>query len=224
MRLIFITGFGEDEFIFDHLHPLLPGEKLFLNLWNDLPDTPRTEINAALFASELIQRYNITANDVILGHSTGGWIALFIKQKIHCSIVQLSSWIDQGKVNAPVSSRHLLFFFARTGLYFNSFIFRWTLKRFYQNNPSAAVFEKVFLRLISGNKENRVNQLRLVFNPVKERVTATPNLCIHARKDPIVRFPDGPVHEVPGDHFSLYTYPEAVAEPINQFLRTHSGI
>lgn len=224
MRLIFIPGFGEDEFIFDHLHPLLPGEnKLFLNLWKDLPDSRHTELNAAFFANELIQQYGITTKDVVIGHSLGGWIAFFIKQQVHCPIVQIASWTDRSKVVTPIPNRHLIFFFARTGLYFNSLVLRRTLKKFYQNKPSAVVFEKVFTRLIKGNKANVVNQLRLIYNPVKEPVTATPDLRIHARKDPIVRFPDGPVHEVPGDHFTLYTYPETVAKPINQFLQNHSG-
>lgn len=223
MRLIFIPGFGEDEFIFDHLHPLLPGEdKLFLNLWKELPNFRRTELNAALFANELIERYGITEKDVIISHSLGGWIALFIKQQVHCPIVQIASWTERSKVVTPIPNRHLLFFFAKTGLSFNSIMLQGTLKKFYQNNPSAVVFKKVFTRLKQGNKANVGNQLRLIYNPVKEPMTVTPDLRIHARKDPIVRFPDGPVHEVPGDHFTLYTYPETVANPINQLIQNHS--
>jgi hypothetical protein len=71
---------------------------------------------------------------------------------------------------------------------------------------------------MEGNKANVVNQLRLIFNPFPERITALPDLRIHARADPVVRFPKQGAYEVPGDHFSLYTYPDHVVRPIIQFL------
>ena len=224
MRLIFIPGLGEDEFIFDHLHPFLPGEKLFLSFWKHLPDVPRPELNAARFARALIQQYRITGNDAIIGHSTGGWVALFIKQEVHCPIIHIASWTTTRKVVNPIRNRNLLFFLVRSGLYFSPLALRWALKTSYAGTPSAGVFEKVFIRLMKGNKSNVVNQLRLIFNPVKEPLTVVPDLRIHAKADPIVRFPDDPTYEVPGDHFSLYTYPSTVAVPLVQFLKTKNRV
>jgi hypothetical protein len=73
--------------------------------------------------------------------------------------------------------------------------------------------------MTQGNKRNVVNQLRLILNPVAEPATALPDVVIHAKADQVVGFPDGSVCEVPGDHFCLYTHPEAVAEPITAFLK-----
>ena len=73
--------------------------------------------------------------------------------------------------------------------------------------------------MIAGNKENIINQLRLILTPVAERPTAEPDLRIHARADLVVRPPREPFHKVIGDHFTLYTHPEAVYEPINAFLK-----
>lgn len=220
MRLIFLTGFGEDAFIFDRLHPLLPGDKEFLSLWKLLPDQAMPELNALRFAEDLVRRCHIKPQDVVIGHSTGGWVALLIKQLVQCSVVQISSWTDVRKVVAPVSNRRLLYFLAQTPLIFNHAVLRWLLKTAYRNKPSAPVFQRVFTRLIEGNRQNRTNQLRLIFNPVPKPITTKPDLVIHARKDPIVRFPDGQVQEVPGDHFSLYTFPAEVAKPIHKFLKT----
>lgn len=224
MRLIFIPGFGEDETIFEHLHPLLPGEKVFLSFWKDLPNAKRPELNAPVFAQELVQQYGITANDVVIGHSTGGWVALFIKQQVHCPVVQLASWTDPHKLALPPIPPRLIFFLAKRGLLFNSPLLWWSLKTRYRHQPSAPVFKSVFTRLINGNKENAVNQLRLILNPVENKATPPPDLCIHAKKDPIVHFPDGPAYEVPGDHFSLYTYPSTVAEPIVEFLKNQTRV
>lgn len=218
MRLLFIAGFGEEDFIFDHLHPLLPGKKLFLNFWNLLPDTDRPHWNVALFVEDLIRQFQITAHDVVIGHSTGGWVAMFIKQQVGCRVVQLASWTDLRKLALPPISRRLLFWLVRRGLYFHPVVLRWVLKRHYQGKPSASVFKKVFTRLMRGNKENIVNQLRLIWNEPSVRLTATPDLRIHARGDILVRFPDEQVQEVLGDHFSLYTYPSAVAAPILSLL------
>jgi hypothetical protein len=95
MRLIFIAGFGEDEFIFDKIRPHLPGGHLCLSLWKELPDIPVRELTVVSFARQLVDRNSITAGDIILGHSTGGWVALHIKQLVGASVIQLSSWTDR---------------------------------------------------------------------------------------------------------------------------------
>jgi hypothetical protein len=218
MRLIFIPGFGEDENIFEHLHPYLEGEKLFLPLWSLIPDRPRPELNAALLAKEVVAHYGITTRDVVIGHSTGGWVALFIKQIVACPVVQLASWTDVRKVVMPVPSRRLLYFLAKSGIMFHPSVFQRSMKN-YHNQPSAPVFAEAFLRLKNGNKDNVVNQLRTIFNPVQQPITAMPDLRIHAKSDAIVRFPDNAVYEVPGDHFSLYTHAAQVAAPIQQLLK-----
>jgi hypothetical protein len=219
MRLIFIPGLGEEASIFDKLHPLLPGEKVFLSFWQQLPEHHRAGLDAALFARELIAQYNITANDVVIGHSTGGWVALHIKQQVACPIVQIASWTNRQKLALPPVNRRVLFLLAQSGVVFNSLMLRWSIRRRYRHQPSATVFKTVFTRMMQGNKQNVVNQLRLILNPVNEPVTVEPDVVIHAKADPVVRFPDGAVWEVPGDHFSLYTHPEAVAEPITAFLQ-----
>ena len=89
----------------------------------------------------------------------------------------------------------------------------------YKGKPSRQIYEETFDRMMAGNKENIINQLRLIFTPVPERPIVQPDLRIHALADPLVRPPREPFVEVPGDHFTLYTYPEAVYEPISNFLK-----
>ena len=219
MRTLFIAGFGEDDFIFDHIHGCLPGEKRFLNLWSLLPNHPIADLNVAEFAQELVQRFAITEQDLIIGHSTGGWVALHIKQATNCCLVQLASWTDSRKVVTPVANRQLIYWVARSGLYLNRFILGQLVKRYYWNKPSREVFTRVFERLISGKRANAVNHLRLILNPYPYVISVSPDLRIHAKADRIVRFPDEPVHEVPGDHFSLYTNPEAVCSVIEHYMK-----
>jgi hypothetical protein len=222
MRNILIPGFGEDEFIFERIHDKLPGEKLSLSLWNLLPDKSVKTLNAEVFAKDLIGLFQISNNDLIIGHSTGGWVALHIKNIVGCPIVQIASWTDKRKVITPFANRHIIYFTAKTGLFFNDFMLRRTIKKYYQDKPSKEIFKAIFTKLKNGNRANVVNQLRLIFNPYPGKLSVQPDLRIHARKDRVIRFPDGPVHEVDGDHFSLYTYPEQVYPPIVGFMNQYA--
>ncbi|RYZ23121.1 MAG: alpha/beta hydrolase [Chitinophagaceae bacterium] len=220
MRIYFITGLGEDGFVFERLATMLPGRKSILSLWNELPDRHQPGLNVQAFARELSARQGITAGDLVIGHSTGGWVAVHVKQLTGCAVVQLASWTDGGKVIVPVRNRRLIYFAARTGLYLNRPVLRRSLKRFYEGKPSRDLFQTVFLRLITGNRANAVNQLRLIFNPFPQGLTVAPDLRIHALADRIVRPPDEAFVEVPGDHFALYTHAAEVAAPIVSFIRS----
>ena len=201
MRLFFIPGFGEDETIFEKIQDHLPCEKVFLNHWRLVGDGDRPELNVLSYARELVDRFNITKNDVVIGHSMGGWIALYIKHLVHCPIIQIASWTETKKVATPVTNRRLVFWLTKRGLYLNRIVKSVVLWRDYKGKSSASLFDSIFEQLIRGNKYCVMNQLRVIFNPVEESITEVPDLRIHARADRIIRFPDQPACEVPGDHY-----------------------
>ncbi len=218
MRIFFIHGFGEDEAIFDKITPKIGGEHIFLNAWTLLGDEPRPDMNVLDFAKEIIEKYEISEKDVIIGHSMGGWIAYHIKHIIGSPIVQIASWTHPDRVILPISNKRFIYWAVRKGLFFNGFQ-KWVYTTLgYNNKPSKAVFSGIFDKLIEGNRDNVINQLRLILTPVPEAVTVTPDLRIHARKDIVIRPPREPFHEVSGDHFTLHTSPEEVYEPIVAFL------
>ena len=222
MRIILIPGFGEDESIFEKIQDKLPDEKLSLSLWNLLANKSVKTLNAGIFARDLTERFQISKTDLVIGHSTGGWVALHIKNIVGCPIVQIASWTDERKVITPFTNRHIIYFTAQTGLFLNDFMLRRTVKKYYQDKPSKDIFEAIFTKLKNGNRANVINQLRLIFNPYSGKVSVQPDLRIHARKDRVIRFPDGPVYEVDGDHFSLYTYPEQVYPPIVDLINRYA--
>lgn len=219
MRLIFIPGFGEDPSIFDKIHPHLAGEKLFLDNWQLVGNQSRRDLNVLQYARELIGKYGISRNDVVIGHSMGGWIARHIKHLVGCRIIQISSWTDGRKVITPVRNRHLIYLFTKSGLVYNPLTKRLIVWKDFRNKPSRPIFSSVVENLVRRNRNNVVNQLRLIFNPVKEGVSVNPDLRIHARADTVIGYPDEDTIEVPGDHFSLYIHPEKVYPPIVSFLK-----
>ncbi|MDB5248144.1 MAG: hypothetical protein JWQ40_2538 [Segetibacter sp.] len=219
MRLFFIPGFGEDETIFDKIKPFIPGEKVMLNNWTLLGNEPRKDLDALQYAKQLIERFQIMKEDVIIGHSLGGWVAFHIKHIIDCRIIQIASWTDDKKVVKLVSNARFMYWLIQRGWYFNNVAKNIIARLQYRNKPSLELFLTIFERLKRGNKENVINQLRVVFNPVNETIIAMPDLRIHSKNDNVILYPDQPFHEVPGDHFTLYTHPEAVYKPIVNFLR-----
>ncbi len=219
MRLFFIPGFGEEAWIFDKIAPHLPGEQVFINNWELLGNMMLPALTPPVYAQKLISDFGIKQEDVIIGHSMGGWVAYHIKQLVHCPVIQLASWTDDHKLVKVISNDALVYWCVRKGLIFNRGVLHYLLRNNYCNKASAAVFRAVFEKLISANREAVVNQLRLVRATHKRVMEIEPDLRIHASADTIVKFPDQSVCEVPGDHFSLWTHPEEVYKPIADFLQ-----
>ena len=218
MRIIFIPGFGEEPWIFDKLHPQLQGEKVFVDHWRLLGDQPQPALSPHVYAKKIIDRYNITRYDLVIGHSMGGWLALHIKHLRHCPIVQIASWTDERKIARKLWGKTLVYWWVRQGLVFNPLVHRCLLWMNYRNKASAAVFSSIFKKLIRGNRECVANQLRLVYARRQAAPGVEPDLRIHACADPVILFPDQAACEVPGDHFTLWTHPETVYQPLVAFM------
>ncbi|MCW3115720.1 MAG: hypothetical protein JWR18_4116 [Segetibacter sp.] len=216
MRIFFIPGLGEEPFIFDKIVPFIKGEKVFIDHWTLLPVVSEKDLTVLVYASFLIQRFQITNKDVVIGHSLGGWVALHIKHLVGCPIVQIASWTDMKKILVS-ANRHLIYWGARRKLGLNVFVLKVLVFLQYRNKPSKEIFKTVFKKLMTGDKTVLVKQLKAILNRVQE-VMVTPELRIHAISDDIVKPPDQPFVKVPGDHFTLYTYPETVYQPIVSFL------
>jgi hypothetical protein len=223
MRLIFIPGFGEDSEIFSRVAPELPGEKLFIHNLDVLGADPAPTLLVMEYAQRLIDRHSITREDILIGHSMGGWVAYFIKHLVNCPVVQIASWTDPKKVVLRFKNPAYAYWLVRKGWYLNGFTKQILLWVSYRGKPSAEIFGKVFQNLINSPTEYIINQLQVIMKPVHAVMTVEPELRIHAKKDSIVRFPDQPAVIVPGDHFTLVTHPEAVITPIKAFLNTYSN-
>ena len=221
MRLIFIPGLGEDEKIFEHLLPLVPGDKQVLNTWDLFGDTPRGKTDPLGFAREITDRWKISADDILIGHSLGGLLADYIKYHVGCRIIQVSSYTENDRVFFPISNSRFIKFGVKTDIAFNQFVKWIILKLQYDKRPSKPIFSYVFTLLKNGNKNNIINQLSVALAPVPPQVNIEPDLRIHASNDQILRPPKQPYIPVPGDHFSVYTYPQEVADIINRFLQNN---
>lgn len=223
MRLILIHGYIEDPSIFDKLIPLLlPATLLPIDLkdefarWNSSKPRLAEPINARKLAQYLTDYYEITADDVVIGHSMGGWIAINIKELTGATTIQLGSWTDQKKINFPVRNLRALKWMLNTGLTQSTWL-RDFFKRQYPFPESKELYVKLVDEGRHLSRHYIYQQQMTLFAPVPP-LTVQPDLRVHARPDNVVFYPVEDCVEVPGDHFSLYYYPELVAEPILNML------
>lgn len=217
-RIFLIHGYVEGPTIFDTLVPLLPpADFIRINLADEfIRWSPRKGIDARLLAQDLVSQYQITAEDVVIGHSMGGWVAIHIKQLAGATAIQLGSWTDQKKIKLPTHNLSLLKFLLSTGLT-QSRLLTNSFKKLYPFSESRELYGGL---LDDSRKMSRTylwQQLQTLFAQATP-LTVQPDLRIHARRDNIVAPPDEAFIEVPGDHFSLVFHADTVAEPIQKLL------
>jgi pimeloyl-ACP methyl ester carboxylesterase len=95
-RLLLLPGYLEDTTVFDTLRPLLPAQSvLAIELEPEFAQwRPTGAANAVTFARHLARRYGIGPDDMLIGHSMGGWLAAHLKAQTGATAVLLSSFTD----------------------------------------------------------------------------------------------------------------------------------
>lgn len=220
-RLIYIHGYVEDPSIFDKLSPLLPTERVLkLNLqdefarWNPVDST----VNVSTLATYLAKVHHVGPADVIIGHSMGGWIAANLKAQTGCRAVLISSYTDQRKLLTFTRNVQVVKWLLRLGVVQSRFFTNFTMKQ-YPFDESRDLHESLVNNMMRQPRRYVYQQLRVLMASYPTP-HATPDLRIHTPADNILRYPDEPCHDTPGDHFNLVFYPEAVAAPILIWLKT----
>jgi len=214
-RLLLLHGYTEDRTIFDPLLPLLPpfAEVMLLELEEEFAQwRPAGPVNVVTLARYLAARYRIGPTDVLPGHSMGGWIAAHLQQQTGAAAILLSSFTDQAKLVSHLRSPRLLSFCACLGLVQNRWLNEYSRRR-YRHDDSRALHARLVAGMGRFRRRYVAQQLRVLFAPVPP-LTVEPVLRIHALADNVVRPPDEPFVEIPGDHFAHYYYPELVAAAI----------
>lgn len=217
-RIFLIHGYVEDPTIFDKLRPLLPAaDYVPINLADEfLRWKPSGPVNVRSLATYLTDQYAITPNDVVIGHSMGGWTAINVKEVSGATTIQLASWTNQKKIRFPTDNLTVLKLLAKSGLTQGQVLTNYFMKQ-YPFDESRDLYCRLVKDSRQMTREYIWQQLQTLFAQVPP-LTVRPDLRIHARRDSIVGPPDETYVDVPGDHFSLVFYPELVAGPIRMLL------
>lgn len=217
-RIFLIHGYVEGPTIFDRLISLLPpADFVRINLADEFNRwQPSGRVNARLLAQYLIDHYKITAKDVVIGHSMGGWTAIHLKQLVGSTAIQLGSWTDQKKIKFPTHNLTILKFLLKAGVTQSQLLTN-SFKKIYPFQESRELYSSLLDDSLRMSPTYIWQQLQTLFAKVPP-LTVQPDLRIHARQDSIVAPPDEGFVEVPGDHFSLVFHAGLVAEPIRKLL------
>lgn len=218
-RLILLHGYTEDATIFDPLLPLLPpfGQVLALELADEFAHwRPAGPANVVSLARHLAARHRIGPTDVLLGHSMGGWIAAHLKEQTGATAILLSSFTDQAKIVSKIRNPRLLALYAHLGLVQNRWLNEYFRRR-YPHEESRALHGQLVAGVGRFRRRYVAQQLGVLFAPVPP-LSTQPELRLHALGDTVVRPPDEPFVELPGDHFAHYFYPQLAAAAIRQLL------
>ncbi len=219
MKILFIHGFVEDHTIFNEVRKsIIQGEQIAIDLekvladWHDAPD----DLDVQKMAVYLIQKYGITSQDCVIGHSMGGWIASYMKEESGCKAILLASLTDQKKLITPLTNPTLIKYLIKFGI-FQSSMMESFLKKTYKFPESKQLYDGLIDGLLKLDKRILYQQFQILSIKVKP-LTIKPELRVHARKDNIVRFPDEDFVEVSGDHFSLIYHSQQVVNAIKKII------
>lgn len=219
MKILFIHGFVEDHTIFNEVRKsITQGEQIAIDLekvladWHDAPE----DLDVQKTAVYLIQKYEITSQDCVIGHSMGGWIASYMKEESGCKAILLASLTDQKKLITPLTNPILIKYLIKFGI-FQSSMMESFLKKGYKFPESKQLYDGLIDGLLKLDKRILYQQFQILFMKVKP-LTIKPELRVHARKDNIVRFPVEDFVEVSGDHFSLIYHSQQVVNAIRKII------
>lgn len=219
-RLIFIHGNLDVPDSFAMLLPLLPPSKtLCIDLeaafdkWDGaVPVTVRT------VAQRVATAYSIGPEDVLIGHSMGGWIAAHVKELTGASVIQLSSWTDPRKVKAPIRRLGLIRAIINSGVVQHR-LCTGLARQLYPFRRSRTRIRAALDRIQRMNPAYMIWQYELIFAAAPP-LTALPDLRIHDPHDFVISPPDEPFVNVRGNHKLHVTNTPDVAEAIRAFLGT----
>lgn len=217
-RLLLLPGYLEDATIFDTLRPRLPtAEVLAIELETEFAQwQPSGPVNAVTLARHLTRRYQVGQQDVLIGHSMGGWLAAHLKAQTGAAAVLLSSFTDPRKVVARARNPLLLALYAWSGVGRGRWL-RERAKRHYLFDESRELYGQLADGMARHPRRYVHRQLQVLFAPVPP-LAGQPELRIHALADNVVRPPDEPYVEIPGDHFAHYFHPEVVAAAVRKMV------
>ena len=169
MKLLFIHGFVEDHTIFNEVRKTITqGEQIAIDLekvladWHDAPE----DLDVQKMASYLVKKYEIMAQDCVIGHSMGGWIASYMKEECGCKAILLASLTDQKKLITPLTNPTLIKYLIKFGIFQSSFMESF-LKKDYKFQESKQLFDGLISGLIKLDKKILYQQFQILFAKVK---------------------------------------------------------
>ena len=220
-RLFLFPGFSEDVRIFSEMMPLLtPHYEVicpdyrphFDILWEN------NTLHIASFVELLEKEYLIKENDLLVGHSFGGWVATNLQQRTKSKAVLIASFSHPHKVRR----RWLIFnrftqFLAKKGLFKWKMVHKSILRK-YLHLPTLPAIQKCIEVMKTWEDKHLLTVAKLIHKNPPILHFPYPILRFHGDKDIVVAPPEEEYILLEGkDHFILHTDAAFLVEKIRNF-------
>jgi pimeloyl-ACP methyl ester carboxylesterase len=220
-RLFLFPGFSEDVNIFSEMMPLLtPHYEVICPDYRPLFDVlwENNTFHIASFVELLEKEYLIKEDDLLVGHSFGGWVATNLQQRTKSKAVLLASFSHPHKVRR----RHLLFsrlaqFLTKRGLFKWSLLHK-SIVRKYLHLPTLPAIQKCVEVMKTWDDKYLLTVAKLIHKNPPVSHFPYPILRFHGDKDTVVAPPEEEYILMEGkDHFILHTDAPFLVEKIRNF-------
>ena len=217
-KIYFLPGFGEDSFVFDNLKKYFSNYQIIdVNYRASLDKISFAAIDVRLLCKQLILEYGITKDDILIGHSMGGYFSFVIREIIFCQIVMLASFSNPNKIVRLVRKQWVNVAMAKMSLlrktFFQNLLLKASKGKYFEQEV-----EKVIRNLSNFSTAQISKMMKLSFGKPVPSVLENP-LRIHAKNDVIVRPPDEPYEPCSLGHFCLILETEVIANIILKSLQ-----
>ena len=168
------------------------------------------------FILRLIDAYNIKTDDILIGHSLGGYLAYNISQIIDSETCLIGSFTDPDKIIRLVDNKYANYLMMLLGMP------KWRIAkwRLLKNVPEGQAKRELAKVLDNFGTFRNWDLLKLVCLTYSKPIDGkrAPSLRIHALADRIVRPPAEAFRQAPGDHFCLLVHHWTVSQTIKGWL------
>ena len=218
-RILFFPGFLEDGRTFEPLLPFFQG-KYLIEMVHYRPLLDEIEANKphiADFAQAIVAEHRITKEDILIGHSFGGWVIAHIQSKMAIKGVLLSSLTQNDRViGGKLGFTKLGYWIIRKGI-FKSWLFHFLGNLRYRNSAAKPAVEQCFEIASRWADKYHLKVIQLMGNQPDAKPILPP-LHIHSPSDEVIRPPKETYVSLGGHHFVHYVYAAEVAAYILAFI------
>jgi hypothetical protein len=217
-RILLLPGFGEDAFAFEKVRKYFKEYQLVdVNYRNSLDQLSFSDIDVWKLSKLLVAEYQITKNDILIGHSMGGYFSFVIRELVFCEIVLVASFSNPQKVKRVVYNKWFNLSLAKLGLLHKKFFQNYLLKP-YRDKYFEKEMQNVVQNFNTFSTAQLSKMMKLSFGEEVESTLKNP-LRIHAKNDRVVSVPDEKYESCNLGHFCMHLEEELVAKIILNWLK-----
>jgi hypothetical protein len=220
-KIFFFPGFAEDGLAFEAMKPYFSADYalIIVDYQDILQEVSEKNPHLPSFSAALVTKYAIRQEDILIGHSFGGWAAVNVQKISGSPVVSIGSFTKPHKPKVSIIAFNRLgYWLTKKGM------FKWkithAIARFRYKNTATWGAVAPCIEVMKRYPDIDLLKITKLIAHQPAVEPAHPLLHIHAPKDQTVYPPDVPYIQVHGDHFIQHTHAEEVSKHIWEWVNS----